>query len=298
MRSLIPLSTLPAFDAAAKHESFLAAAEELNLSQAAISRQIKNLEDQMGVVLFERSHRSVRLTRHGSELYKSVSVALRLIGETVSNIRPDKENHSVRIATDLALAHFWLIPRLDQFQSIGDGISISVTASDNEQDCLGPKVDLPILYGNGDWPGYDARPILDEEVYPVCNKEYLEKLGPVFEPHDLLKGDLLHTDAGPDNWVRWPEWMANFEVKVERDKPIMDFDSLPWSIQAAAEGKGIALGWKHLVDNLVTSGTLLRPIPHTVKTKRMYYMLFPRNLPLSGDVDEIYNKFTELVSMN
>lgn len=288
MRNLLPLANLPAFEAAARLESFTLAGEELNLSQAAVSRQIKHLEERLGLALFERHHRAVRLTVNGEELYRTAGIALRLIGDTVKNLTPATAQDSINIATDLALAHFWLIPRLDFFQKSDEKVSMSITASDVEQECLRADVDLPILYGNGNWAGYDALHLLDEEIFPVCSPGYLDQLGPVHEPLDLLRGNLLHVIGGPTTWVNWYEWLANFHVDIPNDNTGIEMNSLPWTIQAACAGRGIALGWRYLLDDLLESGTLVRPVSHTLKTDRSYYFLIRHGSPYRHEFDEIY----------
>ncbi len=284
----IPLSKLPAFEAVGRLKSITRASHELHLSQAAVSRQISQLESRLGVTLFERGHRSISLTSTGEELYRSVSVALRLIRETVKGIRPQPHSGSINIATDLAFAHFWLIPRLDLFQKSVDGFALSVTASDIEEDCLKPEVDLPIVYGKGDWPGYVSRFLFEEEIFPVCSPGYLAQLENVTQPKDLLSGKLLHVSGGPTTWVNWNEWLSHHDVEIPADNRRTEFNSLPWTIQAACSGQGIALGWKYLCDDLLASETLIRPIPEVLRTDRNYYMLYPVETKVSDDLDKIY----------
>jgi len=289
MRNILPLANLPAFEAAARCESFTLAAEELNLSQAAVSRQIKHLEQRLGLALFERHHRSVALTKNGEELYRTVGISLRLIGDTVQNMQPDKEQGSVTIASDLAFSHFWLIPHLDYFQTPNHHFSISVTASDAEDDCLRSNVDLPILYGDGNWPGFDALHLMEEELFPVCSQSYLEGLGPLHDPEDLFRGKLLHVGGGPATWVNWSEWLANFNIDIPKDSAGIELNSLPWSIQAACAGRGIALGCRYLLDDLLANGTLIRPIPHTLSTARGYYFLIRQGSPHRPELEDIYH---------
>ncbi len=296
MREIIPLSTLPAFEASARHESFKMAAEELNLSQAAISRQIKHLEDRLGIQLFERRHRAISLTSNGEQLHRTVGLALRLIGETVGNFRPERQNQSITITTDLAFAHFWLIPRLGIFQKSGDTPSISVMASDLEEDCLGANIDLPILYGDGNWSGYESRFLLDEEIFPVCSPSYLEHLGNPVKPEDILNGRLIHVLGGPTTWVSWGEWLAYHEVELPSERRDIELNSLPWTIQAACAGQGIALGWKYLCDDLLESGALVRPISDTLRTDRGYYLLLPHGSPMRKEFNGIYSWIMEQVS--
>ena len=296
IRNLLPLSTLPAFESAARHKSFTLAAKELNLSQAAVSRQIKHLEQRLGVDLFLRQHRAISLTENGEQLYRTVGVALRLIGDSARNLRPEHHSQSISVGTDLAFAHFWLIPRLDLFQNSSQAMSISVTASDNEQDCLRQGVDIPIMYGSGNWPGFDAHLLMDEEIFPVCSPSYLDNLGEVSQPADLLKGQLVHVKGGPVTWVSWQEWLGNYQLDIPPEAGGIELNSLPWTIQAACAGQGIALGWKYLLHDLLASRALVRPIPHSMCTDRHYYMLRRQDGSTDKVFDQIYQNITQLIN--
>lgn len=267
------LSKLPAFEAAARHGSFVEAAQELHRSPAAISRQIRGLEEEIGLVLFERQHRRVSLSAEGAELLKSVELVMRLMDDALTALRPKPTGDAVRITTDLAFAHFWLLPRLGRLNTLVESSSFSVMASDSEGECLANRSDLPIAYGNGVWFGYKAHHLMDEVIFPVCSPTYLDTLGCPQAPGDLLRGTLLDVEGGPSTWVAWNEWLGHFSCRLSEDAERIAFSSLPWSIQLAQDGKGVALGWKYLVDPLIASGQLVRPIPHEMQTGRGYYVL-------------------------
>ena len=296
MRDLLPLATLPAFEAAARLKSFTLAANELNLSQAAISRQIKQLEQRLGVDLFERYHRAVVLTANGEQFYRTAGLTLRLLGEAARNLRPERSKSSISIGIDLAFAHFWLIPRLDLLKQSSHRTSLSVTASDNEVDCLDQSVDIPIVYGTGNWPGFESRYLLDEVVFPVCSPNYLKALGKVSGPKDLLKGQLIHVKGGPSTWISWQEWFGSQQLQIPSGQPEIELNSLPWTIQAACTGQGIALGWKHLLDDLIENGTLVRPIPHSISTDRAYYLLFRQDDSANESFEQVYRGVIDLIN--
>jgi len=266
-------SKLPVFEAAGRLESFAKAADELHRSPAAVSRQVKMLEEHICAPLFVREHRRVQLTSEGTELMKTVQLVMRLMEDTLTSIGPKASNNAVRISTDLAFAHFWLLPRLGFINEAHAGTSVSVMASDVEEECLASRTDLPILYGSGIWPGYSAYPIMDEVIFPVCSAAYLETLGNPQEPEDLLRGTLLDVEGGPSTWVAWKEWLSHFSVDADQAQNRIAFSSLPWSVQLAQDNKGIALGWKYLVDPLIETGQLVRPIPQELVTGRGYYIL-------------------------
>lgn len=287
MRALLPLATLPVFEAAAKHQSFAHAAVELNLSQAAVSRQIKQLEERLGVSLFERGHRSVRLTEAGERLQRAATVALGLLRETARSLKPDAPTGALNVATDLAFAHFWLVPRLGNFQKKNDGLSVYVMTSDDERECLRQNIDLAILYGDGNWPGHESRFLMDEEIYPVCGRDYFEGRAMPAEPSDLLREPLLDVVGGPWTWITWPQWMAEHGVEFPPGTPSIEFNTLPWAIQATCAGQGITLGWKHLCDDLLASGTLIRPIPHSMTTDRGYYAVMKEGLTVRDEIEKL-----------
>ncbi|MEO0752333.1 MAG: LysR substrate-binding domain-containing protein, partial [Pseudomonadota bacterium] len=272
-KNRLPLSNLQAFDAAARHESFAAAAEELNLSQAAVSRQIKTLESHLDAALFRRSHRAVHLTAKGSELHQTVQLSLRLLRESFRSVRRRSDHDTIHLASDLSLTHFWLLPRLSRLQDIAGKTRISIMASDQEEECLADTIDIAVAYGNGHWPGFDSRLLIEEEVFPVCSPAYLERLGPLSKPEDLLRGTFLHVVDGPSHWVDWPELFAGLGVRFDGGGGALEFNSMPLSIQAACAGQGIALGWKYLLDDLLDSGSLVRPVPNVYRTERGYHVL-------------------------
>ena len=124
------------------------------------------------------------------------------------------------------------MPRLEPPRNANHGIPSSVIASDDESDCLSNEVDTPILYGTGNRAGFESHYLLDEEIVPVCSHDYLEKLGHIDTPEGLLKGQLLYVKGGPVTWVSWYEWFDNHQMNIPHDHRGIEFNSLPWTIQA------------------------------------------------------------------
>ena len=150
LRNLLPpLTALPAFEASARLLSFTQAAEELYVTQAAVSRQIRVLEESLGVRLFERGHRTVKLTTEGQQFQHSVAVALGLIAGSASELRGKVKSTDLTIAADHSMAHLWLLPRFPMFREAFPDIAVSILASEQETDCLKEGIDLALLYGNG-----------------------------------------------------------------------------------------------------------------------------------------------------
>ena len=164
---LPPLATLKAFEAAGRLGNFTHAGHEFGLSQAALSQQIRALEEDLGRALFDREHRSVSLTPAGDRLLRAVRVSLDLLTKTAREIRKGESPTNLRVASDSAFAHHWLMPRVTDFARHHPHIVPSIISSDYEADCLRDDIDVAILYGSGSWPGYAARFVFDEEVFPA-----------------------------------------------------------------------------------------------------------------------------------
>lgn len=181
-----PLDPLVAFEAAARLGSFTRAAEELALSQAAVSQRIRNLEDAVGAALFLRANRRVQLTRAGRLLQQATAPALRNIAAASEEIRARQGGNRLTIGADSALTTMWLMPRLNQFRDLNeDDLSVRLVASDRGEDCLADDLDLAILHGDGTWEGRDAALLFSEEVFPVCAPEHLMKNPPVIGSEHL-----------------------------------------------------------------------------------------------------------------
>ena len=290
LRGLLPpLTTLPAFEASARLGSFTQAAAELYVTQAAVSQQIRVLEENLGVRLFERSHRQITLTEEGQRLQHVVAVALDMVAQAAGDLRGRITTSDLTIGADLTMAHLWLLPRFSQFREIHPELAVSVLASEQEADCLKDGIDLALLYGNGNWPGYDAHQLVREEIFPVCSPEYLRERPPIERPEDLFKGALLDLRGERWDWVDWRQWLTEKQVPIPEDAQFIGFNSLPLLIQATCRGQGIGLGWRGMVDDLLADGILVKPIDLSLTTDRGYYVLRQAGLRLSPDTKVLYD---------
>jgi LysR family glycine cleavage system transcriptional activator len=261
-KDLPPLEFLVAFEAAARLASFTAAAEELSLTQAAVSRQIRLLEQNLGRSLFTRAHRAVRLTPEGREFQHTVSLALSHVANAATGLRAPEANARLTVATDQSVAALWLLPRLASFQDAHGEIDLRLISSDMEADCLAEEVDVAIVHGDGSWPGYEAALLLDEEVFPVCSPAYLARHGAIARPDDLLGRVLIDLDDDHWNWINWRVWLTEQDIHPPRDASgtgpaglrRLVINSYPLIVQAARNGLGVALGWKHLVEEPLAAG--------------------------------------------
>lgn len=288
-RALPPLTALPAFEASARLLSFTRAAEELYVTQAAISRHIRVLEEDVGTKLFERSHRKVRLTNEGQRFQHTIAVALDLVENAARDLRGKVASTDLTIAADLSMAHLWLLPRFSKFRAEFPDIAVSILASEREADCLKEGIDLALLYGSGNWPGFDAHLLVREEIFPVCSAEYLRQRGPVADPSNLLDKVLLDLRGDRWDWVDWRQWLTEVGITVPDDLQFIAFNNLPLLIQAACRGQGIGLGWGSLVDDLLADGTLIRPLDLSIETGRGYYVIKRANVRMSRETKVLFD---------
>lgn len=275
IKPLPPLNSLVAFEAAARYLSFTQAAEELNVTQGAISRQIKHLEDYLGRALFIRSKRSLVLTPTGNEYYQSIEPALLSISATTGNIIQWKGDQQVTVFISNAMASFWLFPRFNEFQAANPQVDLRILAVDSIRGVRNSEFDIALFYSRTPPQEFDATPLFSETVFPVCSPSYLQKHPEISDPHQLSNGTLLSLDINED-WVTWADWFkqSNITPAVGTGRKL-NINNYLLVIQAALNGQGLALGWSNLVDDYLASGLLVCPIDLTMKTQSQFYMLQP-----------------------
>lgn len=269
------LGLLNTFEVAARHLSFTRAAEELCLTQGAVSRQIKALEEQVGVALFVRKHRSITLSLEGTELYNVVLHSLDEIGSCLETIRKAVDFPQITVAASVSFAYFWLMPRLEKFSEVFPDIDLRVLASDQKVDLSRDEADVAILVGRGQWEGVQAEFLFGEKVYPVCSPGYLAVHPELRQVSDMLDQTLLHMDSGGNIWggVDWQTWLAKQGVKGTPKRRGIRMNSYPVILQAAQAGRGIALGWSYIVDEMVAEGHLVCPVDEQpLETGSGYYV--------------------------
>lgn len=276
-RHLIPSAdALVVFEAAARHLNFTRAARELCVTQAAVSRRVRGLEEHLGLALFRRAHRSLELTPAGHELADAVAAGLQHMATTALQLQRRHKQTSVTVAANNAVAFLWLRPRLAEYMQANPEIDVKLVASDRELDDVAEGIDLAIRYGRGDWPGVVARLLFQEEVFPVCAPAYLEAHPEVSGAADLARQTLLHmVPRGPD-WITWPALLRALgtEPPAEVEHGVR-FNNFPILMQAAIDGQGIAIGSSHLADEALARGQLVRPVTGSHQTGRGYYLTLP-----------------------
>lgn len=278
---LPPAHSLVVFEAAARHLNFTRAAAELNVTQAAVSRQIQVLEDHMGVALFHRLHRALKLTREGQRLHQAVAMGLGHIANTAAEIRRVRREDELTVSSSVTFASYWLMSRVAKFRAMRPDIELRLVASAPVRDLVVAGIDLAIRYGRGRWPGVEAIPLMDNEIFPVCAPSYLKAPRRLREPADLLNETLLHLVEFDRNWVTWEAWLHAFGADGPPSARGVEFDNYLILVQAALDGQGIALGGGRLAEDFLERGALIRPIEASLRSERGFYLVIPRDVPLA-----------------
>jgi DNA-binding transcriptional LysR family regulator len=273
-KTLPPLDYLLAFEATAKSGSFVGASKSLNISETAISRKVKLLESHYNTDFLKRSHRSISLTPKGQNFLADISPVLENLRSISNNYLQPTNTQPVTIAATNSVATFWLMPRLQKFQSLHEQAKIMLISSDDDHKCLSDTNDLAILRGEGLWPGFNAHLLFTETVFPVCSPQYLEANPDAQKLECLSRLSQIEVSSNHTEWMNWGTWLSHFSLPNKVQKHVSLFNTFPLAMQAAVDGLGIALGWAHLVDPLLQQGKLVRPISsHSVSTNSGYYLL-------------------------
>lgn len=272
----IPLDALRVFESAARQQSFTAAALELGSTQSAISQQIKRLEQQLAVRLFDRVYRGIVLTEAGELLFGYVQQGLTTLDTGLAAVTMQQQHEVLQVATDFAFAAYWLMPRLERFHQAYPEVDVSLVTSERGLGVLPSETDVAIVFGDGRSKHGEAHLLFHEEVYPVCSPLLLKEQRPPLPPTALAHLPLLH--LRPESRSRWFDWNGVFRAFGIIETPssgMLRFDNYTLLIQAAIAGQGVAIGWRHLVDDLIVQGLLCSVCTESVRTDYGYYVVLP-----------------------
>jgi LysR family glycine cleavage system transcriptional activator len=270
-RRLPPLNAVVVFEAAARHLSFTRAAETLHVTQAAVSHQIKSLEEWLGVALFHRLGRGhgLTLTEAGKQYRVKVSAALESLREATAEIARTSRKRSLTITTLDSFGSMWLLPRLSRFLSRRPDVDVRITAADIEADSLDNGADIDVRYGDGHWPGVHATQFLREAVFPVCSPALQRGEKPLRQPADLRHHTLLHDVMVTD----WRAWLAAAGVTDVDPVRGSSFNHSHLVTQAAINGNGVALGRGALVADSIRRGELVKPFALALPSEYSYFVV-------------------------
>ena len=292
--SRLPLRRLVVFEAAARHGRFVAAAQELAMSQAAVSQHVAALEAELASPLFTRGHRGVALTPTGEALRLAVEEGLRILQSGVTAARRLGKKRTLQILTDFGFAAWWLMPRIASLSEVAPDLELRLITTQSDNAAEDPGFDLAILFGGGDWPGYRAQRLFQEQVYPVCSPAYLGDR-PLPTPEQISGMRLLHLRSpSAQRWFTWNDWFAAMKrPPVSRPQGLL-FNNYQLLLQAVVQGQGVGLGWTPLIDAMVESGSLVRLAPAPLKSERGYFVVEPAHSPVSDHVQAFKRLLFEL----
>ena len=271
---LPPLKSLVYFEAAARLQSFTRASRELNMTQGAISRQVRQLEEFLGRDLFTRANRQVILTDAGHDYYVSVAHLLQQLADATCSLTGPNGPEQVTLMTSGALASMYLLPRIPGFRQQHGRIHIRIVARDHVTDLDKIDCDLALYYsrvppGNGEWI-----PLFGETVFPVCSPDYFAAHRRQFQTNQALSNNLIWLES-PENWINWPEWFQKMNIRIDSVENRFLVNHYSMVVQAAIAGQGIALAWSHLIDEELNQGSLVRPTKLALRTDARFYLILP-----------------------
>jgi DNA-binding transcriptional LysR family regulator len=276
LAELPSLDLIRGFEAAARNLSFTKAAEELYVTQSAVSRQVKMLEEHLGIELFERRHRALLLTETGQEFYRAATSAMKLLAESASRIKDRGQNRILTVSATIGFISLWLIPRLAEFRALHPEIDIRIDANNKMHDLRQGDIEVAIRYCPTEMAPEGAVKLFGEEVLPVCSPKILTRSKPLQTAEDLQHHVLLHLDiqdAKAVPWLTWTVWLEVMQAAHIKPHGALRFNQYDQVIQAALDGQGVALGSSALVRHLLRDGRLIAPLPKASKSQRAYFAL-------------------------
>lgn len=269
---LPPLNALKAFEAAARHESFTRAADELCVTQGAVSQQVKALEAVLSVKLFNRERQRLIITEAGRDYLTIIRDALDRIAIGTERLLERQNAGVLTVSTSPDFASKWLVHRLGHFAEAHSGIDLRISATLHHVDFAREEVDLAVRHGDGNWPGLDTVKLCSEQLFAVCSPKLLSGRRRIGRPSDILKFPLIHTESRTD-WTRWLQAAGLADAQVTHG-PVLNRASM--AIDAAMNGQGIALARTTLAAFDLINGRLVRPFAESLRLSKSYWIICPK----------------------
>ncbi|MES0884959.1 LysR substrate-binding domain-containing protein [Roseibium sp. SCP14] len=269
MNRLPPINALRALDAVARHGRFTKAAEELNLTHGAVSKQIRQLEEIYETKLFIRTASEVRLTSDGARIHRTTAEALKTISDTVTERQKDDLAGDLRLLVPPAFSAYWLMPRLTQFVERYPNISLRVQTSPEMIKEPDARTDVTVRYGRPNWPDKNVTLLKNISLFPVCSPKLTVGRNPLTKLADLKRFTLLHEDDGE----LWAKWLVSAKSGMQTGSANHYIEDVHQLLVAAREGLGIALGDNVTSRHFLGSGELIRPFRNTIRSPYSYYTI-------------------------
>lgn len=286
-KQLPPLNALVIFEAAGRLASFTKAAQELNMTQAAVSYGVKQLEAALGTGLFRREHQRVKLTEDGRRYHQDVTLALEHIRRSTETLRRSQGGTHVTLSCSTAFASWWMLPRLALFRQDNPGIDLRLQTTDKDIDLDAEGVSLGIRRGDGRYLGLDAIEMVGEAIIPICSPAYLERAGQMSSVADLRKQRLIHLDEPFRARPNWADYFRAMHVPAGAEDAGLHLNDYALVVGAALEGQGIALGWRHQTDHLVARGLLVHPVDRPWITGLAFHVVWPHGIELAPEAEAV-----------
>lgn len=271
------LDLIRSFEAAARHLSFTKAAAELYVTQSAVSRSIKTLEDHLGVALFHRRHRALALTEPGQVLYRAAADVMERLREASRRIRQGPAGHMVTVTSTISFAAMWLVPRLPEFREAHPDVEVRIAAANEMSDLEREGIDVAVRYCTPKAVAEGALKLFGEHVFPVCSPKLLRRgaAHPLKRPEDLRHQVMLHQEDSRTlaPWLQWNVWLEVMKQKDIVPAGVLRFSHYDQMIQAAIDGQGVAMGRSPLVRRLIKQGKLAAPFENKSVSSRAYFVL-------------------------
>lgn len=274
MRRVLPsLPSLTIFEASARHSSFTRAAEELNMTQGAVSKQVRALEDFLGLHLFERVRQRIVLTQVGQLYLGKVREALEIMeSATMEALAAQGEDGILNIATLPTFGTRWLAPRISRFMAQHPRITLYISARSWPFDLVEENVDVAVYFGESPWPGGPSDRLMEDEVIAVCAPALVSPAGPLCVLEDIAEVDLLHHRARPRAWKDWLQSHGETQINPFRG---LRFEQFEMIIQATVSGLGMALVPRFMIETELSAGSLVMPFGRPMKSPQHYYLVYP-----------------------
>lgn len=282
-RTLPGTRALRTFEAAARHLNFTRAADEVGLTPAAVSYQIKDIEDQLGVVLFTRTSRSIQLTSEGAVLFEAAADALHTLQRAVGRIRRmTRGTAQLRLSMSARFATNWFLPRLPQFRATNPDLELTFDITDQVRDFDTDDVDVAIRFGAGSYPHARAEQLFDTVVVPICSPKLIETGARLKRPRDLMQQTLCYMDWKIDGlvWPNWRMWMAAAGIDDFDDSRCVAFSDSGHVVQAVVEGGAVGLADLAMIEGDLSRGRLVRLFDIAVRIPRpyTYHLVYPESI--------------------
>jgi DNA-binding transcriptional LysR family regulator len=275
----LPLDALRGFEASARALSFTLAASELSLTQSAISRQIKALEEVLGVALFRRMNRRIELTDAGQLLYRAAGSALRDLQSCIEEMVVSRTQPVVTVTTSLSFASLWLVPRLADFRRVHPGVDVRIAASDQIVNLEREGIDCAVRFMEPDSAPADAVSLGGDETFVVVSPRLMrDKSRPLKTPGDLRHHVLIdmHDPRGDVPWLSWALWRATLKIEHLKPAGVLTFSHYDQAVQAAIQGEGVAIGRRPLLAQALRNKKLVIPFGQRLAAARKYYFVVSR----------------------